>query len=371
MGTFPRVIHDTCGIACMTSHEGVNEMDMITIKDVAAAAGVSVSTASRVIAGNPATSPEARVKVQAAVDRLDYRPNTQAQSLRSTRTNTIGLLVSDVRNPFFADLAHSAGQAALDAGYVTLLGNANERTDQQDSYLNTLIQRRVDGIVMTPHGDGSGAVADIVRRRMPAVFVDRTIEGLDVPSVTTDSTRGILQAVQHLVGLGHERIGYISGPLSTSTGRERWRSFAAARTACGLPEDAQMVASGDYQAASGVAAMEQLLSLPVPPTAVVAADSLMAVGAISCTRERQLHMGRDISLIAFDDIELFTLLNPSLTVISNNVNEMGRLAIALLLDIIDGRDPESVVLPSELIIRSSTSRPATAGTASLNQEHAK
>ena len=334
---------------------------MITIKDVAAAAGVSVSTASRVIAGSPATSPQSRARVQNAVETLDFRPNMQAQSLRSTRTNALGLLVSDVRNPFFADLAHSAEQTALNAGYVTLLGNANESVDQQDRYLDTLIQRRVDGIVLTPHGDGSGAIADIVRRGIPTVFVDRTVDGLDVPSVTTDSTNGIRQAVQHLAAMGHRRIGYISGPQSTSTGRERWSAFSAALKLSGLETAAELVCFGDYRAASGAEAMRQLMTLRTPPTAVVAADSLMAMGAISCANDMGFEIGREVALIAFDDIELFTLLSPSLTVISNNVHEMGRLAVNLLLDIIAGRDPESVVLPSNLIIRSSTTFPQQAG----------
>ena len=344
-------------------------MVMITIKDVAAAAGVSVSTASRVIAGSSATSRDSRARVQAAVETLDYRPNMQAQSLRSTRTNALGLLVSDVRNPFFADLAHSAEQAALEAGYVTLLGNANEQVDQQDRYLETLIQRRVDGILLTPHGDGSGAIAEIVRRGIPTVFVDRTVDGLNVSSVTTDSTHGILQAVQHLVAMGHSRIGYISGPQSTSTGRERWAAFSAALKLCGLRTTEDLVCFGDYQAASGAGAMRQLMMLANPPTAVLAADSLMAMGAISCAHGMGLEIGREVALIAFDDIELFTLLSPSLTVISNNVHEMGRLAVTLLLEMIGGNRPESVILPSELIIRSSTTSPRRPGSMPTSRSH--
>ncbi|GAA5230488.1 LacI family DNA-binding transcriptional regulator [Arthrobacter cryoconiti] len=334
---------------------------MATIRDVAAAAGVSVSTASRVIAGNPATSPASRAQVTAAVKALDFRPNTQAQSLRSTRTNSLGLLVSDVRNPFFADLAHAAEQAGLDAGYVTLLGNANERVDQQDRYLNTLIQRRVDGILLTPHGDGSGAIADIVRRGIPTVFVDRTVDGVDVPTVTTDSNKGIQQAVQHLSSMGHTRIGFISGPQSTSTGRERWAAYTNALAMSSLAADVELVYFGDYQTASGAAGMQKLMNLQTPPTAVIAADSLMAMGAISCVHEMKLKIGRDVALIAFDDIEMFTLLDPSLTVVSNNVHEMGKLAVGLLIDVIGGRNPQSIVLPSELIIRSSTSSAEQAG----------
>jgi LacI family transcriptional regulator len=335
----------------------------ITIKDVAALAGVSPATASRVLSGSPATSPDARARVDAAVRELDYRPNAQARALRSTRSDSIGLLVSDVRNPFFADLAHTVEQAALAAGYVTLLGNANERKEQQDRYLDTLIARRVDGIIVAPLGDGGGSIRQLVTREIPTVFVDRTVDGLDIPSVTTDSEAGIRQAVQHLAAAGHTRIGYLSGPQATSTGRDRFAAFTHAVADTGLSPDPELVYFGDYQAASGSAGVHTLLRLRRPPTALLAADSLMAVGAIAILHKLGHRIGTDIALIAFDDIEWFALLNPALSVITHSVEDMGRIAVDMLLQVIDGAAPESVVLPSELIVRasSSTSSPA-AGT---------
>ncbi|MBG6056612.1 LacI family transcriptional regulator [Cryobacterium sp. MP_M5] len=334
-------------------------MVAITIKDVAALAGVSVATASRVLSGNPATSPDSRARVAAAVTELDYRPNAQARALRSTRSDSIGLLVSDVRNPFFADLAHTVEQAALAAGYVTLLGNANERKEQQDRYLNTLISRRVDGIIVAPLGDGSGSIRSLITREIPTVFVDRTVDGLDIPSVTTDSEAGIRQAVEHLAAAGHTRIGYISGPQATSTGRDRFAAFTRAIAVAGLSQDPDLVYFGDYQAASGSAGVHALLQLREPPTALLAADSLMAVGAIAILHKLGRRIGADIALIAFDDIEWFALLNPALSVISHSVEEMGRIAVDMLLQVIDGGQPESVVLPSELIVRASSSTPTS------------
>ena len=226
-------------------------MVTITIKDVAALAGVSVATTSRVLSGNPATSADARSRVHAAATELDYHPNAQARALRSTRTHAIGLLVPDVRNPFFADLAHTVEQAALVHGFATLLGNANERKDQQDRYLDNLIARRVDGIIVAPLGDGSGSIRSVVAREIPAVFIDRTIDGIDLPSVTTDSDTGIREAVDHLAALGHTRIGYIAGPQSTSTGRERYASFVRAAGARHLSLDPALIVFGDFQAESG------------------------------------------------------------------------------------------------------------------------
>ncbi len=328
---------------------------MTTIKDVAALAGVSAATASRVLSGNPATSAESRQKVAAAIAQLDFKPNAQARALRSAHTHTIGLLVSDIRNPFFADLAHAVEQAALEAGYVTLLGNANEQTSQQDLYLDTMISQRVDGIIVAPQGDGSGSIKSLIARKIPTVFVDRVIDGLDVPSVTTESDTGIRQAVAHLVALGHTRIGYIGGPQNVSTGHDRLESYVRAMTAAGLTVQPELMFYGDFQADSGSAGVHAFLSLADPPTAILAADSLMAIGALAMLTREGIQLGAHTALIAFDDIEWFALLQPALSVISHSAEEMGATAVHLLKQVIDGGRPSSVQLPSELIVRGSSS----------------
>ncbi|PZF56928.1 LacI family transcriptional regulator [Curtobacterium sp. MCBD17_013] len=332
-------------------------MNTVTIKDVAARAGVSAATASRVLSGNPATSEDSRRLVEQAARDLDFRPNLQARALRSTRTDTIGLLVSDVRNPFFADLAHTVEQAALETGYVTMLGNANERAEQQNRYLDTLIARRVDGVIVAPQGDDTETVQQLVDRGIPTVFVDRVVPGIDVPTVTTDSSTGIRQTVEHLAALGHTRIGYIAGPQSVSTGRERFEAYQDAIVTAGVSADPDLVVFGDFQAASGSAGVSALLALDEPPTAIFAADSLMAVGAIAILNRLGLRIGVDIALVAFDDIEWFSLLEPALSVVAHSVEDMGRVAVELLLDVIAGNHPASVRLPSELIVRASSADP--------------
>jgi LacI family transcriptional regulator len=327
---------------------------VITIKDVAALAGVSTATASRVLSGNPATSEESRQKVAVAAAQLDFHPNAQARALRSTRTNVIGLLVSDVRNPFFADLAHAAEQAALGEGFVTLLGNANEDSGQQERYLETFLSQRVDGVIAAPQGDGSASLDSLLARRVPMVFVDRTVEGIDVPSVTTDSSRGIRQAMEHLRQQGHTRVGYIAGPQTTSTGRDRLLSYQAAVQEMDLSADPDLTYVGDFKSGSGAAGAQKLLSLRQPPTALLAADSPMAVGALATLNARGIRTGRDMALIAFDDIEWFSQLETPLTVISNDVEAMGRTAVRLLLEVMGGSTPTSVILPSELIVRASS-----------------
>jgi LacI family transcriptional regulator len=323
----------------------------VTIRDVAAHAGVSLGTASRVLSGHPATSPEARARVTNAVAALGYRPNVQARSLRLTRTHAIGLLVSDVRNPFFADVAHAAEQAALGADYVTLLGNANENVDQQDRYLETFLTQRVDGVVLAPQGLGAGSLEALIESRMPVVFVDRTVGGFDVPSVTTDSRSGLDEAVAHLAAAGHTRIGFIGGPQSISTGRERYDAFVEALPRHGLEVDPALITFGDFQEASGIRAAEQLLAEPALPTAILAADNLMALGALAAIRSRGLRIGADIEVVAFDDIEWLAHYDPPISVIAQDAGAVGRYAVELLLQVINGDEPESVVLPTRFIDR--------------------
>ncbi|ORV83838.1 LacI family DNA-binding transcriptional regulator [Mycolicibacterium iranicum] len=324
----------------------------VTIRDVAAYAGVSLGTASRVLSGHPATSPQARDRVREAVSALGYRPNAQARSLRLTRTQAVGLLLSDVRNPFFADVAHAAEQAALGADYVTLLGNANENVEQQDRYLETFLSQRVDGVVLAPQGRGSGSLDALIESRMPLVFVDRTVEGIDVPSVTTDSRAGLDGAIRHLVAAGHSRIAYIGGPQSISTGRQRYDDFVEALPRYGLVNDASLITFGDFQEESGVRAGNQLLSMSSRPTAIIAADNLMALGALAAVRMHGLRLGADIEVIAFDDIEWLAHFDPPISVIAQDATAVGRCAVELLIGVINGDKPESVVLPTTFIDRS-------------------
>jgi LacI family transcriptional regulator len=324
----------------------------ITIRDVAARAGVSIGTASRVLSGHPATSLEARARVTEAAVALDYRPNAQARSLRLTRTHTIGLLVSDVRNPFFADVAHAAEQSALGADYVTLLGNANENVEQQDRYLETFLNQRVDGIVLTPQGRGAGTLDAVIATGMPVVFADRTVDGIEVPSVTTDSRSGLDQAIAHLAAVGHTRIAFIGGPQSISTGRDRHAAFVDALPRHGLALHPELVTFGDFREASGAEAADHLIASPTQPTAILAADNLMAVGALTAIRRHNLVAGTDIELVAFDDIEWFAHVDPPLSVIAHDPGAIGRCAVELLLQVIKGEKPQSTVLPTRFIDRS-------------------
>ena len=329
-----------------------------TIRDVAAVAGVSLGTASRVLNGRKNVSQASVDRVRAAVSQLGFQVNVHARSLRSAHSSTIGVLVSDIRNPFFAEIARAAELVALENGYVTLLANADESVQQQDTYLRGMVSHRIDGLLVAPQGDGTGSLREIVASGLPVVFVDRTIDGLDVPSVTSDSRPGLREALAHLRFLGHDRIGFIAGPQATSTGRERLAVFLSEAREAGIPQPPELVAQGDFQSRSGEAGAQALMSLANPPTALIAADSLMGVGALVALKSRGLRVGRDVSVIAFDDLPYASLLDPGLTVIDQDVEAMGRLAGESLFAAMRGERRDSAVLPTRLIVRGSCQAPA-------------
>ncbi|MFF1635187.1 LacI family DNA-binding transcriptional regulator [Leifsonia sp. NPDC058248] len=323
---------------------------MPTIRDVANAAGVSVGTASRVLAGHAATSEESRASVTAAAAALGYRMNARARSLRGSRTQTLGLLVSDVRNPFFSELAHAAEHAAGEHGYLCLLANANEDADQEQRYLDAFASQQVDGVLMTPQSENNPELGRILDDGTPVVFVDRTLRSHTVPSVTVDNAGGIRSALEHLRRRGHTRVGYIAGPTSVSTGAARLAAIDELRAEFGLDNDPLLVIEGDFRAESGTDAALRMLELADRPTAILAADGLMALGAYAALGPRA--DPADIELVSFDDLEIFGQLHLPISSVSNDPGTMAGEAVRMLLAAIDGEQVESVVLPTRFIDRS-------------------
>ncbi|WP_406504766.1 LacI family DNA-binding transcriptional regulator [Streptomyces sp. NBC_00212] len=326
---------------------------MAGIKDVAAEAGVSVATVSRVLNSHPSVSEAARARVLAAVETLGYRPNAVARSLRTDQTRTLGLVISDVLNPYFTELARSVEEAARALGYSVIIGNADERPELQDHHVRTLLDRRIDGLLVSPTDGGSPLMLEAARGGTPMVFVDRWIPGIDVPVVRADGRAAIRDLVAHLHRLGRRRLAIIAGPAATTTGSERVEAFRAALGEHGSSLPDAYVGQGDFQAASGRRATERFLALPEPPDAVFAADNLMTLGALDALRARGLRIGDDIALAAFDDIAWFVHTDPPITAIAQPTGELGRAAVRALADLIEGRTPQSVTLPASLVVRRS------------------
>jgi LacI family transcriptional regulator len=340
---------------------------MAGIKDVAAAAGVSVATVSRVLNDHPSVSADARAHVLAAVADLGYRPNAVARSLRTDQTRTLGLVISDVLNPYFTALARAVEEEARALGYSVIIGNADERPDLQDHHVRNLLERRIDGLLVSPTDGGSPLMLDAVHAGTPMVFVDRWIEGVDVPVVRSDGRDAVRELVAHLHRLGHRRLAIIAGPAATTTGRERVDAFREALGACGLALPDDYIGQGDFQAESGRRATERFLALAEPPEAVFAADNLMALGALDAVRARGMRVPDDIALAAFDDIPWFLHTDPPVTAIAQPTGELGRAAVRALVDRIEGRPARSVILPARLVVRESCGelgrRAPAAGTA--------
>ncbi|MFF8441951.1 LacI family DNA-binding transcriptional regulator [Streptomyces californicus] len=326
---------------------------MAGIKDVAAEAGVSVATVSRVLNGHPSVSQEARTRVLAAVETLGYRPNAVARSLRTAQTRTLGLVISDVLNPYFTELARFVEEEARALGYSVIIGNADERPDLQDHHVRTLIDRRIDGLLVSPADGGTPLLRDVALSGTPMVFVDRWIPGIDVPVVRADGTGAVRDLVAHLHGLGHRRLAIIAGPAATTTGDERVEAFRGALRDHGLALPDAYIGQGDFQAASGRRATERFLELAEPPEVVFAADNLMALGALDAIRARGLRVPDDIALAAFDDIPWFVHTGPPITAVAQPTADLARAAVRALADRIEGRTPQSVTLPARLVVRRS------------------
>jgi LacI family transcriptional regulator len=239
------------------------------------------------------------------------------------------------------------------SGYTVVIGNADERPEQQDHYVRTLLEQRVDGLLICPTAEVTPLVEDCVRAGGPLVFLDRTLPGLDVPSVRADGTGAIRHLIEHIHGLGHRRIAFISGPELLSTGRERMRAFVEAMRANGLRVRDEYIEAGDFQAASGRAIAARFLDLPEPPEVIFAGDNLMALGALDEIRARGLRIPGDVALASFDDVAWFVHLDPPITAISQPAEELGRRAVRALMERIQHRPVESVVLPARLVVRRS------------------
>lgn len=332
----------------------------VTVSDVARRAGVSTATVSRALSGADGVSATVREHVVATARALGYRPNTVARSLRTTRTQTLGLIVPDVLNPFFGELAWAVEEAAHQYGYSVILCNANEETERQDGYIELMLARRVDGLLLTPVLEESPALRAAASQGVPMVFVDRAVPSMDAPVVRADGRVAIARLVDHLVDLGHERIAVITGPRRTLTGRERLTAFRTAMRSHQLDLPRELVRFGNFQTDSGRRAAGQLLDLDEPPTAVFAIDNLMAMGASQEIRRRGLRIGSDIALAGFDDPPWFQLLDPPMTTVSQPVGRMGALAVGMLVAAIGaepiGAEPtpvDSRLLDCELVVRAS------------------
>lgn len=328
------------------------------IADVAALARVSPATVSRVLNHAPFVDPELRARVQQAVATLSYRPDRVARSLRRGATATLGLIISDVQNPFFTALVRGVERVARARDLLVMLCNADGDPLHERRYGEALIAERVAGVVIASADPGGETVRALVSAGVPTVIVDRASGQTEVDTVFVNNHAGARCAVEHLTALGHRNIGLITGPVDFSVARERLEGYAAGLLQAGLPFDPALVQIGDFRQASGRAAMARLLhGSRNQLDAVFVAGDLMTLGALAAIHEAELSIPRDISVVGFDDMPWASALNPPLSTVAQPVTAMGEIAAQLVIDRIEGHaEPEQrhVLLDPHLVIRAST-----------------
>lgn len=330
---------------------------MVTIRDVARQAGVAPITVSRVINHAAGVNAATRERVQQVIDELNYVPNTLAKSLRSRQSQLLALMLSDITNPFWTTVARGVEDAASEHGFHVILCNTDEDPAKEATYLNLLLQRRVDGIIIAPATNDPQRLTALKRQQTACVLIDRRVDGFKADMVYGDSGEGARLLMEHLIALGHRAIALINGPATISPACDRAAGYRAALTAQGLPVDDNLILSGDFKQSSGYQLARQLLAREPRPTAIFAANNFIAVGVLQALSEAGVRLPDDMSLVCIDDVPHASAVDPFLTVAAQPAYEMGATAARLLMERLAARRnlrPRTVVLPPEVIIRRSS-----------------
>jgi LacI family transcriptional regulator len=330
---------------------------MSTIRDVASRAGVAPITVSRVINDSDYVSAATRKRVEAAIEELGYVPNMLGPSLRFKQTMTLALLLTDITNPFWTTVARGVEDVAQANGYSIILCNTDESEVKQEQYLDMLLRRRIDGIVLVPARSVPEPIYAIRKQNIPVVILDRQIPGLDVDIVRADSEDGAYQLTEHLLSLGHRQITMLAGPQAVSTAVDRVSGFRRALTDAGLPEDTAQIYWGAFTVESGREMAKQALADKPKTTAFFAGNNFLAIGAIQTLRKMGLHVPEDIALVTVDDLPPAFTIDPFLTVAAQPALEMGHKAAQLLLNRVTGEmdaECQHIILPTQMIIRASS-----------------
>lgn len=328
----------------------------VTIRDVAAQAGVSHQTVSRVINSSASVSPETRAKVQAAIEELGYRPNAIARSMARGHTRTLGCISPNLTNYVFSSMIESAQAQARSLGFFTLTGSAPAE-EEFKLLLEEMLYRRVDGLlILNPRDDGRyHHIKPLVHKGMPVVYVKNTSGNDPVSSVSCDDIEGGYKATKHLLELGHTDIVTIPGPENEECTPDRLEGYQKALTEAGIKPSEGLIVSGDWSAKSGGFAVKQLFESGISFSAIFAQNDRMAIGAIRALREAGIQVPQDVSVIGYDDIPLSSFFDPPLTTMRQPMDKFGQCAAQLLIDAIQDRDHplEHVRIHTQLVERMS------------------
>ncbi|MBN1267050.1 MAG: LacI family DNA-binding transcriptional regulator [Anaerolineales bacterium] len=340
----------------------------VTMSDVAQRAGVSKSTVSHVLNQTRFVAPDTKQRVAQAIIELDFRPSRIARSLAVHHSNTVGLLISDIANPFYPEVIKGVEEVALANAYNVFLANVGYDLERIVSSIHSMIDHRVDGAICMSTRFSPELVEELARSQLPAVFLDwhdpsRPSSTGFFSSLQFDFARGVTEAVQHLINLGHRRFAHISGPPDVWTARCRQETFLTALGQFGIPQQDVLVIEGNLQIEGGRAALTRILQASPRPTAIFAANDLMALGFLWEARSQGLRIPEDFSLLGLDNIPLASQITPGLSTIALPIHQIGRQAMETLLAMINNQPPtttdpsEPALIPTELILRESTAPP--------------
>ncbi|WP_407426298.1 LacI family DNA-binding transcriptional regulator [Arcticibacter sp.] len=330
---------------------------MSSLKNVADMAGVSVATVSRVLNSEEVVKEDTKQKVLAAIKKLNYTPNRVAQRLRSTKTNSriIGLLIPDIQNPFYVDVIRGIEEYAYAHNSVVIIGNFSQDEKKEKLYIDILKSESVDGFIVAPSNEKNVYIKALMTDGFPIVCIDRGMKDVDVDLVKVDNQQGVFNAVQHLINLGHTRIGHVTGKPFLPTTHERMAGYEEAMKKYELEIDPEIIVSSNSDYESGAEQTARLLELENPPTAIFTANNLITLGALDTINRRGLRIPEDVAIVGFDDVYWANSLNPPLTAVRQPGFEIGKRSCELLIQRINKPDRAvaSIILKTELMIRKS------------------
>jgi len=336
---------------------------MVTLKDVAEEASVSIATVSYVVNDTRYVSPELTERVEEAMEKLGYQQNQIARGLKTEKTKTLGLVVSDITTPFFSTLVRGVEDTTIQNDHNLIIGNSDETQRKEDLYIDLLLGKKVDGLIIAPTKKQESKIEDISKTGTPLVFVDREIENISAPKILSENIQGAYKATTHLIKLGHERIGIVLGLKGVGTTKERLEGYKKALTENNIPINEELIVRGYSSIESGEEAVEKLLSLENPPTAIFSTNNKVNLGSLKAIKKLELSCPGDISLMGFDDSDWASIFEPTLTTIAQDPYKIGMEATELLFRTIEakakGEEPvgaEITRVPTELILRSSTAQ---------------
>jgi LacI family transcriptional regulator len=335
---------------------------IVTMKHIAKKAGVSIGTVSNVINNTTPVKEPLRQRVTDAIQHLQYHPSKLAQGFRRNRTTILGMIIPDITNPFFPAVVRGAEDIAYQHSYRLVLCNADNDPAKEIEYLRELRSYRIAGLILIPSVMSQiNALADLDVGDIPVVCIDRRPSNWGGDSVTVDNAKGTEEATRHILGMEHRAIGIITGSLNVASAVGRLEGFRAAMRSHNIGIEPEYVQEGRFDRQSGYEKMKVLLRLDPRPTAVVAGNDLIALGALSAIREAGLNCPEDVSLVGFDDLEISEFTNPPLTTVAQPGYQMGAKGVTLLLKRMKGshEGPEALVLTPELRIRKSVTHPKT------------